>query len=57
MGPEHEDSFDVARPAGAGDERDETRVAAAVFPSEQFERGGKIGNELVAPGEHEVMRR
>src|SRR2546426_103645 len=54
---EHEDSFDVAGPARAGDEGDKARIIVGVFALQQLERGGQIGHKLLAPRQDYVVRR
>ena len=54
---EDERALDVSRAAGAGDERDHTRIIRGVFPTQQLEGVRQIAQELLAPGEDHVMRR
>jgi len=51
-----QNAFDVARAAGASDERNHARIIRGVFLLQQFKRGGQSATSLLAPREHDVMR-
>ena len=57
MGPQDQNSLDVAGPTRAGDERNKTGVVFAVPCGEQFKGRRQIRHELIGPGNDQVMRR
>ncbi len=57
MRAENKDALDVSGAAGTGDEGNHARIIAGVFLFQQIKRGGQVGHELFAPGEHDVVRR
>lgn len=54
---QHQDAFDVAGTAGAGDQRHHAGITVRVFLLHVFVSRGQIRKELFLCGQHDVMRR